>query len=165
MDGKSREETIAFVKPGNDDIALDVFDYLNCLLEKDNLWFEPACCILMLTRPPIGLIRAHHSALVGKVPDEVIAATIEAYRNGRTFFTYYHGENIVERVRQKTGDKDPVRAEDWTVRGKFRRDSLEVALREKRYLNNTLHSSANLVEAKKDSDLWLPPIIYKLTTK
>lgn len=152
------EKTLVFVKPRNEDIVHDVFAYLDFLLGKDEKPFRSFESIYEIKRVPESLIAEHYSSLK-KINEDIFRATIEAYKTGTMFLTFYSGENIVERVRTNIGDKDPMKAEPWTIRGRFKRDSLEDALREKRYCNNVIHASSDLEEADRELNLWLPYLI------
>ncbi len=156
MVGLNSEGTIFFVKPRNEEIAYQVFDYLDSLLEKDGNDFRQISGIWQINHPPIRLVEEHYKNLVGRLPDEILTNTFEAFRNGTIFLSYYKGKDIVQKIKKCLGETDPNRAEDWTVRGKFRKDSLEEAFKERRYLNNTAHASANLEEARREEGIWLP---------
>jgi nucleoside diphosphate kinase len=149
------EKTLVFVKPGNEDIAYCIFCCLNSLLAKEGRAFERFGLTHEITNVPEFLIAKHYGHLKN-IDEDVFKATIDAYRNGTMFLTFYSGEDIISRIRENIGPTAPEKAEDWTVRGRFRRDSLESALREKRYLNNTIHASANKEDAEKELDLWMP---------
>jgi hypothetical protein len=133
------ERTLVFVKPKNEDIAYTAFNYLNFLLSGDGRFFQKFGLTWELNCVPETLIATHYSHL-RVIDEQVFRATIEAYKT----------------VRRQLGNTDPQKAEDWTVRGRFRRDSCEDAFREKRYLNNVMHSSANLFASNRESGLWLP---------
>lgn len=156
MDGSNSEGTIFFVKPKNEEIAYRVFDYLESLLKKDGTNFSQVSGILQINHPPVQLVEEHYKNLVGKLPDEILNNTFETFREGTIFLSYYRGKDIVQRIKRNVGETDPVKAEDWTVRGRFRKDSLEEAFRERRYLNNTAHASANLEDARREAGIWLP---------
>ncbi len=146
------EETLVFVKPRNEDIAYYVFDYLCELLNRDKIEYtksktNPVIC------PPEKIVSEHYRDL-RFFDGEIFRDTIEVYKNGTIFLQTYSGEDIISGVRKNIGNTAPERAEDWTVRGYFRRDSLENALKQKRYLNNVIHASSDASEAKRELGLW-----------
>ncbi len=144
------EKTLVFVKPGNEDIAYRVFDYLGELLRLDGLSYLRHK-INPIKSIPEELIAEHYRDL--KTFDETIFKnTVEAYKNGTIFLSVYCCSILG--VRKNIGNTNPVLAEDWTVRGHFRRDSLEEALKQKRYLNNVIHASSSEIEARRELKLW-----------
>jgi nucleoside diphosphate kinase len=155
MDGRGSEITPVFVKPGNENIASEVFGYLDYLLEQDGIYFFRSPCTCRISNLPIEFMEKLYVNTVGKLPQKIIEKTFEAYNNGTIFFKTYLGENIIQRVVKNVGDTDPVKAADWTVRGRFRMDSLEAAFKEQRYLNNTIHAPKTLEEASEQMKLWL----------
>ena len=62
--------------------------------------------------------------------------------------------HLVEEVRQLVGVTDPVKANDLSIRGQFRDDSLEVAMKEKRTLRNLIHASDSMENAQIEMTLW-----------
>jgi len=149
------EKTLVFIKPHNEDIAYQALDYLNLLLNRDKLPFDKFGLNWELRSVSECLISEHYNKL-RIINEDIFRATIDAYKTGTMFLTFYSGEDIIERVRRSIGSTDPQKAEDWTVRGHFRRDSLEEALREKRYLNNVIHASSDASDAERELSLWMP---------
>ena len=68
--------------------------------------------------------------------------------------TVYSGNNIIYRVRRAVGETDPRKAKQGSVRQIFSGDSLEIAAREARYLNNVIHASSNNEDAERELRLW-----------
>jgi nucleoside diphosphate kinase len=146
------ERTLVFVKPKNEVISENIFDYLDTLLGLESRSFKRQGINHIKTIPQ-EIISEHYRELE-QVNKEIFSATMEAYKTGTIFLSSYSGEEVISRVRFCIGHTDPLRADFWTVRGKFRRDSLESALAEKRYLNNTVHASSNRTEAERELKLW-----------
>lgn len=144
------ERTLVFVKPQNENIALQVFDYLEKLLSSTRFHRER---ITKIKNIPERIISEHYRDL-RVLNEEIFKSTIEAYKNGTIFITAYQDESIIQRIRGYIGSTAPERAKNWTVRGHFKKDTLEAALREKRYLNNVIHASSNSEEAKRELELW-----------
>lgn len=63
-------------------------------------------------------------------------------------------EHLVEDVRTLVGATDPVKADIKSIRGQFKDDSLEVAMKEKRTLRNLIHASDSVENAKIEMNLW-----------
>jgi nucleoside-diphosphate kinase len=144
------ENSLVFVKPRNEERALEVVHYLD-----GKLGFAFSRTILRQIRGiPEQIMREHYRNIQGF---SFYEATIEAFLRGTIFLTAYSGENIVSRVRTIIGPTDPVvakRTAPESIRAIFANDSLEVARRERRYLNNVIHSSENVEEARREIDLW-----------
>ena len=149
------EKTLVFIKPQNEDIAYPVLDYLNELLIKDRISFEEFDLVHEIRRVPEAIIAKHYEH-IKEFDETIFKNTIEAYKNGTMFLTWYTGEDIIQRVRKNIGNLDPLKSEPWTIRGKFSKDSRDIAYREKRYLNNVIHASANREDADRELSLWLP---------
>jgi nucleoside-diphosphate kinase len=66
------------------------------------------------------------------------------------------GEDAISEVRRVTGYTDPATAEKGTVRGDLGMDSIEKSTAEGRAVENLVHASGNLEEAKAEFRLWLP---------
>lgn len=63
-------------------------------------------------------------------------------------------EHVIEDVRALVGATDPVKADPSSIRGRFKDDSLEVAMKEKRTLRNLIHASDSIDNAKQEMNLW-----------
>lgn len=149
------EKTLVFIKPQNEDIAYDVLDYLNELLIRDRVNFKEFDYVHEIRKVPEAIIAKHYEH-IREFDETIFKNTIEAYKNGTIFLTGYTGENIIHQVRKNIGDLDPLKSEPGTIRGKFSKDSRDAAYREKRYLNNVIHASANKEDADRELSLWLP---------
>lgn len=148
------ERTLVFVKPQNEDIAYAVFDYLGSLLGLELQSFVRSEIIPLRFVPELAI--AQHYAELKLFDEEIFRNTIEAYKQGNIFLALYQGKDIISSVRRNIGVTAPEKAEGWTVRGRFRRDSLEEALKQKRYLNNIIHSSSSHNEAIREIEIWKP---------
>jgi nucleoside diphosphate kinase len=146
------ERSLVFVKPRNEDIAQKVFDYLGELLVLDTECHLRSK-INHLRSIPEATIAEHYRDLK-KFDEELFRATMEVYKTGTIFLAAYSGTDIIPRIRTKIGNLDPLKSEPWTIRGMFSKDSLEVALRDKRYLNNVIHASSDSNEAARELGLW-----------
>jgi nucleoside-diphosphate kinase len=104
-------------------------------------------------------------ALILKHYEEVIAKVNQAYFKDAILKTFVsqkvialeitkNGEHLVEEVRTLVGATDPVKADPKSIRGQFKDDSLEVAMREKRTLRNLIHASDSVENAQIEMKLW-----------
>lgn len=144
------EKSLVFVKPRNEDIALEVVHYLDA-----KVGFAFSRTILkQVCRIPEQLIREHYRNIQSFPFYE---ATIKAFLQGSIFLTAYSGENIISRVRTIVGPTDPIvakRKAPESIRALFASDSLEIARSERRYLNNLIHASKDVGEARREIYLW-----------
>ena len=123
-----RERTLTFVKPGHLDVARDIFEYVCfCLMEECE---KNLVGLLKPSRKQMEEFYFHtrempfYEAMIGRyISDGLVACT-------------WSGRGIVERIRVLAGNTDPKKAESWTIWGKFGNDSLDVAYREGRFLEN-----------------------------
>ena len=143
------EKTLTFTKPGNFEYCLEIFECLDDSLGRDFAKTVP----IHLTLVPEELIREHYKNIKGKLFYEW---TIQAFLKSKDgiVFRGYEGYNIVSRMRKAAGHTDPQKAKSGTVRTIFSNDSLEVAFREKRYLNNVIHCSSSVEDAQRELRLW-----------
>lgn len=64
------------------------------------------------------------------------------------------GNHAVEMVRKIVGNTIPLFAELGTIRGDFSIDSPDLSTRERRVLQNLVHASETVEEAKREISLW-----------
>ncbi len=64
------------------------------------------------------------------------------------------GNNAIKNVRKICGNTIPANADPSTIRGRFSIDSSDTANAEKRPVNNLVHASGELDEAKYEISLW-----------
>jgi nucleoside-diphosphate kinase len=64
------------------------------------------------------------------------------------------GNHAVEIVRKIVGNTVPIFAELGTIRGDFSIDSPDLSTRERRVLQNLVHASETVEEAKREISLW-----------
>ena len=64
------------------------------------------------------------------------------------------GNHAVEMVRKIVGNTVPLFAELGTIRGDFSIDSPDLSAREKRVLQNLVHASETVEEAKREISIW-----------
>jgi nucleoside-diphosphate kinase len=60
----------------------------------------------------------------------------------------------IKTVRDMIGPTDPAKAEDFTIRGRYGKDTLELSLKEHRLLKNLIHASDSLASAQEEISIW-----------
>jgi nucleoside-diphosphate kinase len=63
-------------------------------------------------------------------------------------------DNPIKTVRDMIGSTDPAKAEDFTIRGKFGNDTLELSMKEHRMLKNLIHASDSPESVEKEILIW-----------
>lgn len=143
------EKTLTFTKPGNFGYCLEIFECLEDFLGRD---FDKTVPV-HLSPVPEKLIREHYYNL-REMP--FYEGTIKAFLESEQgiVLRVYEGYNIINMVREAVGETDPQKAKQGSVRQIFSHDSLEIAFREKRYLNNVIHASSSVEDAQRELRLW-----------
>jgi nucleoside-diphosphate kinase len=62
--------------------------------------------------------------------------------------------NPIETVRKLIGPTDPAKAEDFTIRGQFGRDTMELSMKEHRMLKNLIHASDSPESVEREILIW-----------
>jgi len=68
------------------------------------------------------------------------------------------GNHAIEVVRKIVGNTVPLFAELGTIRGDFSIDSPDLSVKEKRALQNLVHASSTVEEAKREISLWFEKV-------
>ncbi len=68
------------------------------------------------------------------------------------------GNHAIEVVRKIIGNTIPLFAELGTIRGDFSMDSPDLSIKEKRALQNLVHASSTIEEAKREISLWFEKV-------
>jgi len=88
---------------------------------------------------------------VGKLVREWL---IQHLTSGLVVALILSGNHAVEVVRKIVGNTVPLFAELETIRGDFSIDSPDLSIKEKRALQNLVHASSTIEEAKREISLW-----------
>jgi len=80
--------------------------------------------------------------------------TIDYIGSGPVVAILIEGQHAVDNVRVIAGDTMPVKAVPGTIRGDLATDSAAYANLEKRGVQNIVHASGSLEEAKFEQELW-----------
>ncbi|HAX03169.1 MAG: hypothetical protein A2Y45_07030 [Tenericutes bacterium GWC2_34_14] len=103
------------------------------------------------------LILKHYEEVIQKVNQAYFQQAILDTFEGQKVIALEIGkdsEHVIEDVRALVGATDPVKADPMSIRGRFKDDSLEVAMKEKRTLRNLIHASDSIENAKQEMHLW-----------
>lgn len=79
---------------------------------------------------------------------------IQHLTSGPVLVLILSGNHAVEMVRKIVGNTVPIFAELGTIRGDFSIDSPDLSTRERRVLQNLVHASETVEEAKREISLW-----------
>jgi nucleoside-diphosphate kinase len=108
-----------------------------------------------------GLGRKAQQATTGIV--DPVAHGMKVLERLRRYFTRspviaikFGGENAIQVVRRVTGYTDPATAEKGTIRSDYGVGSIARSTAEGRALENLIHASGNIEEAKAELALWFP---------
>ena len=83
---------------------------------------------------------------------------IQQLTSGPVVALILSGNHAVEVVRKIIGNTIPLFAELGTIRGDFSIDSPDLSIKEKRALQNLVHASATIEEAKREISLWFEKV-------
>ena len=120
----------------------------------------------------LGILDQHGERIlqgrVDNVPKELIERHYESHK-GKYFYQWiidffegqsvvpaiYQGEGVVQRFVEVIGHRDPSKAPNYTIRGRFSDDSEERAIAEKRHTRNVIHRAGSLEEAEGEGNIWM----------
>ena len=83
---------------------------------------------------------------------------IQQLTSGPVVALILSGNHAIEVVRKIIGNTIPLFAELGTIRGDFSIDSPDLSIKEKRALQNLVHASATIEEAKREISLWFKKV-------
>ena len=159
LDGKrnmENERTLVILKPGNFGYCLEIFSCLEDLLKETGDFSRTIPS--HISRIPEELMREHYKN-IAHLP--IFEPNVKAFSNSEdgVVACVYSGENIIGRVRKAVGNTAPEKAEPWTIRAIFSKDTMEQAWKELRYLNNVIHAS-DKDNAEREIELWKDYIVF-----
>jgi nucleoside-diphosphate kinase len=104
-------------------------------------------------------ILAHYQDVIDRLNLPYIEqAILDEFENKLVWIivaTMKKGDPILT-VREMIGPTDPAKAEDFTIRGQFGRDTMELSMQEHRMLKNLIHASDSVEAAEKEIAIWFP---------
>ncbi|MBU1428533.1 nucleoside-diphosphate kinase [bacterium] len=83
---------------------------------------------------------------------------IQQITSGPIIAIILSGNHAIEVVRKIIGNTIPLFAELGTIRGDFSMDSPDLSIKEKRALQNLVHASSTIEEAKREISLWFEKV-------
>lgn len=102
-------------------------------------------------------IIAHYQDIIDRLKlDYIEQAILDEFDNKLVWIivaTMKKGDPI-QTVRQMIGPTDPAKAEDFTIRGHYGRDTMELSMKEHRMLKNLIHASDSVEAAEKEIAIW-----------
>jgi nucleoside-diphosphate kinase len=102
-------------------------------------------------------ILAHYEEVIQRLKlDYIEQAILDEFENKLVWIivaTMNQGDPI-KKVRDMIGPTDPAKAEDFTIRGHFAHDTLELSMKEHRMLKNLIHASDSPESVEKEISIW-----------
>jgi len=102
-------------------------------------------------------ILTHYSELIERLKLDYIRQSIIDEFVGKLVWVIAATMKIgdpIKTVRDMIGPTDPAKAEDFTIRGRYGKDTLELSLKEHRLLKNLIHASDSLLAAQEEMKIW-----------
>lgn len=103
------------------------------------------------------LILSHYEDVIKAVNKDYFKNAILNSFLGKRVLVYEiskDAEDVIHEVRDLIGATDPAKALPTSIRGKFGIDSIEVAMSEKRMVNNLIHASDSKESVERELKLW-----------
>ncbi len=98
---------------------------------------------------------------IGKVGqrhgEKVLQSLLRFMSSGPVMALCLEGVNVVENVRKMSGSTEPKSAAPGTIRGDFSHISYSQADNQGKAIENIVHASGNVEEAKQELALWFKP--------
>ncbi|MFZ9782487.1 MAG: nucleoside-diphosphate kinase [Bacilli bacterium] len=102
-------------------------------------------------------ILAHYRDVIDRLKlDYIEKAILDEFENKLVWIivaTHPKG-NPIQTVRTMIGPTDPAKAEDFTIRGQFGRDTMELSMKEHRLLKNPIHASDSEEAVNREIRIW-----------
>lgn len=89
-----------------------------------------------------------------KKAKRILDWTVKYLGRGPLIVVIFDGKDAVRKAFQLTGSTDPASAAKGTIRGNLGIDSILVADKEDRAVENMVHAAKNIEEAKNEIDIW-----------
>ena len=145
----STEQCLVIIKP--DGLVKSLTGNIISMLSETKLKIVGA----KILKVPKELAEKHYSELKIKKPhvfEETINYITGKYHTDRVLALVYHGENAIEKIRTIVGPTNPEDADFVTIRGKYGRIHSKTKVME-----NVVHASDTVENAKKEITLWFSP--------
>ncbi len=89
--------------------------------------------------------------------EKVLQSLLRFMSSGPVLALCLEGVNVVENVRKMSGSTEPKSAAPGTIRGDFSHISYAQADQQGKAIENIVHASGNVEEAKQEIALWFKP--------
>jgi len=89
--------------------------------------------------------------------EKVLKSLLRFMSSGPVMALCLEGVNVVENVRKMSGSTEPKSAAPGTIRGDFSHISYAQADQQGKAIENVVHASGNVEEAKQEIALWFKP--------
>lgn len=127
-----------------------ILERLDCVEDLDVCRYAKA----MVDSVPREVVEAHYAEHIDK---EVFPRLVHQFEGSRVVVAAYEGKTgLIPIFRGLIGPTDPTEAPSHTIRGDpiYGRDSIAIATREGRGLNNVVHCSADQSAAEYELRVW-----------
>ena len=142
------ERTFIMIKPDRENIAITILNTLNGLLQD----YGDLTRIIRVNSIPKEVIKNHYILHKDK---DFYQRMIDYFTDKSVVLAVYEGkEGLINKCKEVVGNTDPAKATEGTIRYIFSRDSLEKAIAEERPVENVIHCSDSVKEAKREIDVW-----------
>lgn len=141
------ERTIVFIKPDGVDrnLAEEIFS------ELDKFGERVKTVELKEIYPKI--IEEHYKRSIEK-HGEHLRRKLVFFRDKKIILALYEGEEVIKKIKDKVGSTDPSKADKETIRGKWKDDSFDLAMKEDRFIRNLVHASENQEDFEREFEVW-----------
>ena len=138
------EETLIIIKP--DAMKKKLAPEILGRFEREGLKVKEFS-IVRLTKD---FVMNFYSHLKGKLNEESLNAVHDFMTSYRVMTAVLEGEDAVKKARNICGPTDPSKAPKGTIRGDFSNDRMEEKTMINQAVENAVHSSGNIEEAKRE---------------
>jgi len=138
------QETLIIIKP--DAMKKKLAPEILGRFEREGLRVKEFS-IVRLTKE---FVRAFYSHLKNKLNHEQLNSLHDFMTSYRVMTAVLEGEDAVSKARNICGPTDPSKAPKGTIRGDFSNDNMEEKTRMNQAVENAVHSSGNIEDAKKE---------------
>ena len=148
------EQTLVLLKP--DAVKRGLMGRIISRFEDAGLKIVGAKMVLI----DVAFARIHYDEIsaVGKRRGEkVLQYMLSILRNGPVMALCLEGIEAVDIARKMAGTTEPKAAPPGTIRGDFAHVSFKYADKKEKGIENVVHASGNLEEAKQEVALWFKP--------
>jgi len=137
------EKTFILIKPKYVGLANEILEQLDI--------YGKRIITAKIDAVPKNIIEDHYSPHKGK---SFFKYMTESFAGKSVVIAIYEGKGIIQKISDFIGPTDPSKASKNTIRGKYSNDSLETAIAKQRPVENVIHRSDSIAEAKREISVW-----------